>query len=50
VGAVEKISSKCYKFFKCGKFVLQVFDNIKFQGENVWKKVFQIVENFNFEV
>jgi hypothetical protein len=24
---VWKISSKCCKFFKCGKFVLQVFEN-----------------------
>jgi hypothetical protein len=50
VGGVEEISSKCCKFFKCEKFVLQVFESIKFQGESVWKKVLQVVEDFNFEV
>ncbi len=40
---MEEISSKYYTFFKCGKLVLQVFESVKFQGENVWKKVFQVV-------
>jgi hypothetical protein len=44
---VEEISSKCYKFFKCGKLI---FESIKFQGESVWKRVLQVVENFNFQV
>ncbi len=47
---MKEISSKCCKFFKCGKLIFQVFESIKFQGESVWKRVFQIVENFNFEV
>ncbi len=40
---MEEISSTCYTFFKCGKLVLQVFESVKFQGESVWKKVFQVV-------
>ncbi len=102
---MEEISSKCCKFFKCGKLVFKflkifalynierenpfegrflvckvskrvivfssewevwkkflqsvvsfssveklVFESIKFQGESVWKRVLQIVENFNFQV
>jgi len=47
---VEEISSKYYTFFKCGKLILQVFESIKFQGESVWKRVLQVVENLNFEV
>jgi hypothetical protein len=39
MGGVEEISPKSWKFFKCGKLVLQVFESIKFQGESVWKKV-----------
>jgi hypothetical protein len=50
VGGVEEISSKCCKFFKCEKLVLQVFESIKFKVESVWKRVFQIAKNFNFEV
>ncbi len=26
------------------------FESIKFQGESVWKRVFRVVENFNFQV
>jgi hypothetical protein len=29
VGGVEEISSKCCKFFKCGKLVFQVFESFK---------------------
>jgi hypothetical protein len=50
VRGVEENSSKCCKFFKCGKLVLQVFESVKFQGESVWKRVLQVVEKFNFEV
>jgi hypothetical protein len=50
MGGVEENSSKCYKFFKCGKHVFQIFESFKFQGESVWKKVLRIVDNFNFEI
>jgi hypothetical protein len=50
VGGVEEIFSKCCRFFKCEKLVLQILKSIKFQGENVWKRVLQVVEDFNFEV
>jgi hypothetical protein len=42
---VEEISSKFCKFFKCEKLVLQVFKSIKFQGENVWKRVLRFIES-----
>jgi len=42
---VEEISSKCCKFFKHEKFILQVFESIKFQGESVWKKVLRFIES-----
>ncbi len=46
---MEEISPKCWKFFKCGKLILQVFESIKFQRENVWKRILRVVENFNVE-
>ncbi len=42
---MEEISSKFCKFFKCEKLVLQVFENMKFQGENVWKRVLRFIES-----
>ncbi len=42
---MEEISSKCCKFLKREKLVLQVFKNNKFQGESVWKKVFRFNES-----
>jgi hypothetical protein len=42
---VEEISSKCCKFFKREKLVLQVFESIKFQGESVWKRVLPFIES-----
>ncbi len=42
---MEEISSKCCKFFKREKLVFKFFENIKFQGESVWKRVFRFIES-----
>ncbi len=42
---MEEIFSKFCKFFKREKLVLQVFENIKFQGESAWKRVLRFIEN-----
>jgi len=51
MGSVEEISSKCCKFFKCGKLVLQDFENIKFKVKVFGRKFFELlkISIFQFE-
>jgi len=45
MGGVEEISSKCCKFFNVKNLFFIIFESIKFQRENVWKRVFRFIES-----